>query len=95
MGYVFLVVHLYIQGLNFSFGDIYTLCKDLCPAIIGLCETFLNEKNQVIWGISGYMSIFLNRKTGKKGRLKFYIQNDFQVRQRHDLCIKPEKILIA
>ena len=44
-GDVFPVVHLNIQGLNSSFDDIQLLCRDSCPAIIGLCETFLNENN--------------------------------------------------
>ena len=85
-------MHLNIQGLNSSFDDIHLLCRDSCPAIIGLCETFLNENNQVLLDIPGYMSIFLNRKMGKKGGLGFYIQYNFQAVLRHDLCINNEKI---
>ena len=77
-GDVFPVVHLNVQGLNSSFDDIQLLCRGSCPAIIGLCETFLNENNQVLLDIPGYMSIFLNRKMGKKGGLGFYIQNSFK-----------------
>ena len=77
-GNVFPVVHLNIQGLNSSFDYIQLLCRDSCPAIIGLCETFLNENNQVLLDIPGYMSIFLNLKVGKKGGLGFYIKNNFQ-----------------
>ena len=92
-GDVFPVVHLNVQGLNSSFDDIQLLCRDSCPAIIGLCETFLNENNQVLLDIPGYMSIFLNRKMGKKGELGFYIQNNFQAVLRHDLCINNGKYL--
>ena len=38
------------------------------------------------------MSIFLNRKMGKKGGLGFYIQNNFQAVLRHDLFINNEKV---
>ena len=76
-GDVFPAVHLNVQGLNSSFDDIQLLCRDSCPAIIGLCETFLNENNQVLLNIPGYTSIFLNRKMGKKGGLGFYIQNNY------------------
>ena len=86
------VVHLNVQGLNCSFDDIQLLCRNSCPAIIGLCETFLSEKNQVLLDIPGYMSIFLNRKTAQKGGLGFYIRNNFHAVLRHDLCTNNEKV---
>ena len=52
----------------------------------------MNENNQVLLDIPGYMSIFLNRKMDKKGGLGFYIQNNFQAVLRHDLCINNEKV---
>ena len=91
-GHVFPFVHLNVQGLNSSFDDIQSLCRNSCPTLIGLCETFLNVNNQVHLDISGYMSIFLNREMGKKGGLGFYIQNNFQAVLRHDLCINNDKI---
>ena len=61
------VVHLNAQGLNSSLDDIHLICRNSRPGIIGLCETFLNEKNQLLMDIPGYNSIFLNRKITKRG----------------------------
>ena len=52
--------------LNSSLDDIQLICKNSRPGIIGLCETFLNEKIQLLMDIPGYNSIFLNRKIAKK-----------------------------
>ena len=39
------VVHLNAQQLNSSLDDMQLICRNSHPGIIGLCETYLNEKN--------------------------------------------------
>ena len=52
-----------------------------------LCETFLINSNANLFPIPGYSFIHMNRTTLSKGGVAMYIHNDFNYKERLDLCL--------
>lgn len=78
------VLQLNCQGLCSSFADLTTLCQQLQPDVVGLCETFLTRQTDTLLEIPGYTSHFLHRTALKRGGLAIY------TRQEYSVCINKE-----
>ena len=70
---VFSVFHFNIQGLGLSFDKLKRIVSGGTPDVIGLCETFLDSKKDILLDIPGYRMETLNRKQMARGGLVLYI----------------------
>ena len=70
---IFSVFHLNIQGLCSSFDELKRIVSDGTPDVIGLCETSLDSKKDILLDIQGYRMERLNRKQIARGGLMLYI----------------------
>ena len=59
---IFSVLHLNIQGLCSSFDELALIVSGGTPDVIGLCETFLDSKKNILLDIPGYRMERLNMK---------------------------------
>ena len=73
----FSVLQLNCQGLCSSFMEITSMCHQLQPDIIGLCETFLTGQTDSLLDIPGYRSNFLRRNEAHRGGLAIYARNEY------------------
>ncbi len=55
-----------------------------------LCETFLTDNNSDMYPILGYSFMHKSRRTMTKGGVAMYISNEFNFKERPDLCINIE-----
>ena len=62
------------------------------PDFIGLCETFLDSKNESLLHLPGYKMEYLNRSRMAKGGLAVYVSEYLPYSVRHDLSRNEEGI---
>ena len=89
---IFSVFHLNIQGLCSSFDELKRIVSDGTPDVIGLCETFLDSKKDILLDIPGYRMERLNRKQMARGGLMLYIADRLAYNVRNDLSRNEEGI---
>ena len=89
---IFSVFHLNIQGLCSSFDELKRIVSDGTPDAIGLCETFLDSKKDILLDIPGYRTERLNSKQMARGGLMLYIANHLAYNVRNDLSRNDEGI---
>ena len=89
---IFSVFHLNIQGLCSSFDELKRVVSVGTPDVIGLCETFLDSKKDILLDIPGYRMERLNRKQMARGGIMLYIADRLAYNVRNDLCKNEEGI---
>ena len=91
---IFSVFHLNIQGLCSSFDELKRLLmkSDGTPDVIGLCETFLDSKKDILLDIPGNRMERLNRKQMARGGLMLQIADCLAYNVRNDLSRNEEGI---
>jgi len=61
------VIQLNCQGLCLSLTDVMTMCRQVQPDILGLCETFLTRKNDSLLDIPGtHRILYIEKKQDKE-----------------------------
>jgi len=88
----FSVLQLNCQGLYSSLIELTSMCHQLLPNIIGLCETFLTGQTDSLLDIPGYTSKFLHRKEACRGGLAIYARNEYVVHINNQLSRNVEGI---
>ena len=88
-------LHLNIHSLPSKFDELQLLINDLknngiCLHFILLCETFLNTNNADRFHIPGYSFLYQNRTNSNRGGIGLYLSNEFNFKERPDLCINDE-----
>ena len=83
------IIHLNIHSLPDKFDKLKLLLASthFHPDIILLCETFLNERNNDLYQISGYQFISKCRTQKGCGGVAMYVKNDLNYKIRNDLSI--------
>ena len=89
---IFSVFRLNIQRLYLSFDELKRIVSDGTPDFIGLCETFLDSKKDIILEIPGYRMERLNRKQMARGGLMPYVADRLAYNSRNDLSRNEEGI---
>ena len=88
----FSVLQLNIQGLCSSIDHLKQIVSDGLPDVVGLCETFLDSKNDMLLDLQGYKMERLNRQKMAKGGLALYISNNLPYSLRMDLSRNIEGV---
>ena len=88
----FSVLQCNCQGLCSSFMEITSMCHQLQPNIIGLCETFLTRQTDSLLDIPGFKLNFLHRKEARRGGLAIYARNEYAVHINNQLSQNVERI---
>ena len=88
----FSVLQLNVQGLCSSFDELKKIVRSGHPDFIGLCETFLDSKNESLLHLPGYKMEYLNRSRMAKGGLAVYVSECLPYSVRHDLSRNEEGI---
>ena len=91
----FVVAHLNIHSLPNKYDDFVEMLnilsdKNLLPDIIGLCETFLSEKNYSKYSFDGFDIISQYRKCKKQGGVSIMVKSHFNFIERLDLSLFEE-----
>ena len=89
---IFSEFHLNIQGLCSSFDELKRIISGGTPDVIGLHETFLDSKKDILLDIPGYWIERLNRKQMARGGLVLYIADRLAYNVRSDLSRNEEGI---
>ena len=89
---IFSVLHLNIQGLCSSFDELKRIVSGGTPDVIGLCETFLDSKKDMLLDIQRFRMERMNRKQMAKGGLALYIADHLVYNFRSDLSRNEEGI---
>ena len=91
----FVVAHLNIHSLPNKYDDFVEMLnilsdKNLLPDIIGLCETFLSEKNYSKYSFDGFDIISQYRKCKKQGGVSIMVKSHINFIERLDLSLFEE-----
>ena len=73
------IVQLNCQGLCSSLTDVMTMCRQIRPDVLGLCETFLSRQTDILVDIPGYTSNFVHRQESARGGLAIYTKSEYPV----------------
>ena len=94
MNYKLKVIHYNIHSLPDKFDQLklFLTNSQIDPDIILLCETFLNERNQLLYELEDYQFISTNRKTKSCGGVGMYIKSGITFKLRPDLAPHIEGI---
>ena len=90
----FSLIHLNIRSVPKNLSHFSNYCHGLPHtfSVIGLTETWLNERTRDLYGIDGYQHFSLVRDRKRGGGVSLFVQNDFNVTTRTDLGIMNENI---
>ena len=78
-----------------SFDVLKRIVSDGTPGVIGLCETFLDSKNDILLDIPGYRMERQNKKQMARGGLMLYIADRLAYNVRNNLRRNKEGIFAS